>query len=61
MLDLIKAKKPAKVKEYDGYWSDIGRPDDYSKAIDDFEQLKDKFLKCDLFYSQAPQALSAVL
>ena len=61
MLDLIKAKKPAKVKEYDGYWLDIGRPDDYSKAIDDFEQLKDKFLKCDPFYSQAPQALSAVL
>ena len=61
MLDLIKAKKPANVKEYDGYWLDIGRPDDYSKAIDDFEKLKDKFLKCDPFYSQAPQALSAVL
>lgn len=60
MLDLIKAKKPARVKKYDGYWLDIGRPDDYAKAIDEFEQLKDKFLKCNLFYSQVPQALSAV-
>ena len=29
---------------YDGYWLDIGRHDDYAKAIDEFEELKDLFL-----------------
>jgi len=37
MLDLIKAKKPATVKVHAGYWLDIGRPDDYEKACEDFE------------------------
>jgi len=37
MLDLIKAKKPATVKVHSGYWLDIGRPDDYEKACEDFE------------------------
>jgi NDP-mannose synthase len=44
MLDLIKANNPAKVKLHSGYWLDIGRPDDYIKAIDDFEQLKENFI-----------------
>lgn len=26
---------------YDGYWMDIGRPEDYEQAIDDFEKMKD--------------------
>jgi len=29
---------------YAGYWMDIGRPDDYAIAIDDFEKMKDIFL-----------------
>ncbi len=37
MLDLIKAKNPATVKVHSGYWLDIGRPDDYEKACEDFE------------------------
>ena len=27
---------------YDGYWLDIGRHDDYEKAISEYEELKDK-------------------
>lgn len=27
-----------------GYWLDIGRPDDYSRSIEEFEQYKDRFL-----------------
>ena len=27
---------------YDGYWMDIGRPDDYEQAIDDYEMIKDR-------------------
>lgn len=45
MLDLIKAKKNASVRPFDGYWLDIGRPDDYMMAIDEFEKNKGLFLK----------------
>jgi len=45
MMDLLKAKNPASVKRFDGYWLDIGRPDDYIQAIDEFESLKHTFLK----------------
>ena len=45
MLDLIADNNPAGVIKFDGYWLDIGRPDDYSQAIDEFEFLKDKFLR----------------
>jgi NDP-sugar pyrophosphorylase family protein len=27
---------------YDGYWMDIGRPEDYEQAIDDYEKIKDR-------------------
>jgi NDP-sugar pyrophosphorylase family protein len=37
MLDLIKIEKPATVKIHTGYWLDIGRPDDYEKACNDYE------------------------
>jgi NDP-mannose synthase len=45
MIDLIRENNPAAVKMFDGYWLDIGRADDYSLAIDEFESLKEKFLK----------------
>ena len=37
MLDLIDMQKPASVKVFDGYWLDIGRPEDYEKACVNFE------------------------
>ncbi len=30
---------------FDGYWQDLGRPDDYQQAWDDFERLRPEFLK----------------
>jgi len=45
MIDLIKDKKPAAVKKFDGYWLDIGRPDDYIQAIEEFETLKGRFVR----------------
>ena len=44
MLDLLSKNKPIKLYEFNGYWLDIGKPDDYIKAIDDFEVLKDRLL-----------------
>jgi NDP-sugar pyrophosphorylase family protein len=40
MLDLIKFNHPALVKLHSGYWLDIGRPDDYEKACNDYELNK---------------------
>lgn len=45
MVDLIKAKNPASIRKHFGYWLDIGRPDDYAQAIDEFEANKEVFLK----------------
>ena len=45
MLDLIKVDKNASVRPFDGYWLDIGRPDDYMIAIEEFEKNKGLFLK----------------
>lgn len=36
MNTLIDKKILPKVFEYDGYWLDIGRPEDYEKAIEEF-------------------------
>jgi NDP-mannose synthase len=44
MLDLMASKNPATVRKFDGYWLDIGRPDDYMQAIEEFEQMKSRFL-----------------
>lgn len=44
MLELIKAQEKVQVKNYDGIWLDIGRPDDYEQAIDLFEEKRDLFL-----------------
>ncbi len=45
MKDLIELKKYPSVRRHSGYWLDIGRPDDYSIAIDEFEKNKNLFLK----------------
>lgn len=45
MIDLIKLDNPAFVKTFNGYWLDIGRPDDYEKACNDIENKRDYFLK----------------
>lgn len=45
MLDLMKNKQKAKIQKFEGYWLDIGRPDDYETAIDIFENEKNRFLR----------------
>lgn len=29
---------------FDGYWQDLGRPDDYERAVEDFDRMRDEFL-----------------
>ena len=43
MLNLLAAGKSVSVCPFDGYWMDIGRPDDYMRAIDEFEAMKGRF------------------
>jgi NDP-mannose synthase len=45
MLYLLKINNPAHVKVFDGYWLDIGRPDDYVKAIEEFNIIKNDIIK----------------
>ena len=44
MLHFIDKKRKVLIHKHDGYWLDIGRPDDYMQAIDEFEKNRDKFL-----------------
>jgi NDP-sugar pyrophosphorylase family protein len=29
---------------FDGYWQDLGRPDDYEQAVNDYENMREQFL-----------------
>lgn len=44
MLDLIEKKEFVAVVPHHGYWLDIGRPDDYMQAIEEFDELKQKLI-----------------
>jgi NDP-sugar pyrophosphorylase family protein len=44
MLDLLRAKERVNVRRHDGYWLDIGRPDDYMQAIEEFSDMKARLL-----------------
>lgn len=44
MYDLISADLKVAVQKFSGYWLDIGRPDDYTQAIDEFESMRARFL-----------------
>ena len=42
MVDGLKCKQNIAIRPFDGYWLDIGRPDDYQYADDHFEELATK-------------------
>jgi NDP-sugar pyrophosphorylase family protein len=44
MLELLEAGLPATVLPFAGYWLDIGRPDDYVQAVEEFESNKFRFI-----------------
>ncbi|MCX6237748.1 MAG: nucleotidyltransferase family protein [Bacteroidia bacterium] len=44
MIDILEAKQTVKVKTFSGYWLDIGRPEDYMQAIEQFESMKKRFI-----------------
>jgi len=44
MHELVAAEQGVAVCKYSGYWLDIGRPDDYAQAIDEFDSMRNKFI-----------------
>lgn len=44
VLKLIAAGKKVCYLPHDGYWMDLGRPDDYEQAAQEFEALRDEIL-----------------
>jgi len=41
---LIKNNEQVRAFNFDGYWRDIGTPEDYQLALDEFEDNKDRFI-----------------
>jgi NDP-sugar pyrophosphorylase family protein len=44
IVDLLARGEKIHVRPHEGYWLDIGRPDDYLQAIENFERHKEYFL-----------------
>lgn len=44
VLKLIAVGEKVLGYEYEGYWQDLGRPDDYETASQDFEKMRTQFL-----------------
>jgi NDP-sugar pyrophosphorylase family protein len=44
MRYLLEAKRRVRVCQFSGYWLDIGRADDYMRAIDEFGSMQERFL-----------------
>jgi NDP-sugar pyrophosphorylase family protein len=40
ILSLIQAGEKVASYPFDGYWQDLGRPDDYEQAVQEFEKMK---------------------
>jgi NDP-sugar pyrophosphorylase family protein len=47
MLDSLKSAVPVHIHFHEGYWLDIGRVDDYMKAIDDYEERRNQLIPDD--------------
>lgn len=44
VLDLLSRGQPPRVHPFDGYWLDIGRPDDYERANEEWPTMRDRLL-----------------
>jgi NDP-sugar pyrophosphorylase family protein len=44
MLDMLAHNEPVQVERHPGYWLDIGRIDDYMRAVDEFDDRRKQLL-----------------
>jgi NDP-mannose synthase len=54
VLALLAAGEPVGSHMFEGYWLDIGRHDDYERALADYEQILPRLLGGDAAAAQAP-------
>lgn len=47
---LLAAKENVAAYPFDDYWQDLGRPDDYEAATNDFEKMRSRFLPEETVY-----------
>jgi NDP-sugar pyrophosphorylase family protein len=45
VLKLISASEKVSGYAFNGYWMDLGRPDDYAQAAEDFSRMREQFLR----------------
>ena len=45
ILELTRAGEKVAGYAFDGYWQDLGRPDDYEQATKDFDSMRTQFIK----------------
>jgi NDP-sugar pyrophosphorylase family protein len=45
MLDMLARHEAVYVERYAGYWLDIGRVEDYLRAVDEFEKYRPQLLR----------------
>jgi len=44
MLDMLARRQPIYIERYSGYWLDIGRVDDYMRAVEEFGERRRQLL-----------------
>jgi NDP-sugar pyrophosphorylase family protein len=44
MLNMLARKEPVHVERHSGYWLDIGRVDDYMRAVEEFDDRRKQLL-----------------
>jgi NDP-sugar pyrophosphorylase family protein len=54
---LIKSGEKVVGYPFDGYWQDLGRPDDYEHAMQDFEKMRSEFLPDEAIHQLANPAI----
>jgi NDP-sugar pyrophosphorylase family protein len=54
---LIKSGEKVVGYLFDGYWLDLGRPDDYELAVQDFEKMRNEFLPEEAIHELANPAI----
>jgi NDP-mannose synthase len=45
MKDLLGADDPVNVRRFNGYWLDIGRTEDYARAVEEFTGMRSLLLR----------------
>lgn len=61
VLKCIRAGEKVASFPFDGYWMDLGRIDDYERAVEDFEKLKPEILGEEYCHAEKPVGASALL